>query len=122
MGRVIHTLLMIQGPGETPIEGWRGRASEEVDFEVLSCAGLLTPEMSVLVLASKDSLECGESCGLAQAWTGVIKGEVRSQKGVLAQTDLCVFFAAPSLYFGKQMQGNEGTYPVSQSWDQNSGR
>lgn len=89
---------MIQGPGETPIEGWRGRASEEVDFEVLSCAGLLTPEMSVLVLASKDSLECGESCGLAQAWTGVIKGEVRSQKGVLAQPDLCVFFLLPQVF------------------------
>ena len=68
-----------------------------MDFEGLSCAGLLTPEMNVLVLASQDSSECGESCGSAQAWTEVIKGEVRSQKWVLAQPDLCLFWCSKSL-------------------------
>lgn len=79
-----------------------------MDFEGLSCAGLLTPEMSVLVLASQDSSECGESCGLAQAWTGVIKGEVRSQEGVLAQPDLCVFLLLQVFTLGNRCREMKG--------------
>ena len=40
-----------------------GVGSEEVDFEGLSCARLLTPEMTVVVPASQDSSVCGKRHG-----------------------------------------------------------
>lgn len=82
VGRVIHTLLMIQVPGQTPVGGCRGGgASEEVDFEGLSCARLLTPEMTVIVPVSQDSSVCGKRHGPTGAWMEVIRGDVRSNKG-----------------------------------------
>lgn len=49
-------------------------------------------------------------------WGHKGRGE-EPERGFGTARFVCFFFAAPSLYFGKQMQGNEGTYPVSQSWE-----
>lgn len=70
--------------------GVRG-ASEEVDFEGLSRARLLTPEMTVVVPASQDSSVGGKRHGPTGAWMEVIRGDARSNKGFW-QSQICVFF------------------------------